>query len=637
MMQQTDPAGRRQPRRRRADAAGPQEKQRRQRSRRRARRSRSARLPLRHGRAREPRRHADAGHRAAGPEAARRWTAWRSCGACAPTRHEAASGRHPDLFKEEQDLIGGYSWRQQLHPQAGGFRQVHRGDPTARALLAGPERRAPPRGESANADPAQAAHRRRLRGRRPPPRAGVRPGRLEPSGSESNRSRKCEPRSSGGSGTSSCATTTCRISALPDLAVLKEMGLDLPFLVVSGIAGEEVGEVDESGRARLPAEGAAPRLIPAVRRELEQAGQRRAKRKAEETQAQFAAIVEFSDDAIIGRTFNGAVTTWNGGAERLYGYSAEEVLGRTMSLHVPADRADEIRSYVERIRRGEIVDNFETVRIRKDGTRIEVSLTVSPIRNSSGEVIGASTIARDITQRRRDEESIQKLLSAVRQAKNAIFMTDPNGAINYINPAFEQIYGYSKREALGKTPRILKSANTTRPSTKASGQGCWLANPCERSSSTRQRTAGSSPWKVPSAPSSTRRDVESVSSPYKTTSPSASATRKCSRRGSAISALSSRTHRTSSRSSTCRARSVSRVPRPLMSSGALRKKTFGRSAFDFIHPDDMPGVREAIGRAVRSPESAQTSVYRFRHANGSWRTLEGVGKVLPAKTPRRSS
>ena len=169
-----------------------------------------------------------------------------------------------------------------------------------------------------------------------------------------------------------------------------------------------------------------------------------------------ASIIESSEDAIIGRTLEGIVTAWNPGAERLYGYSAEEVIGRQMSLHVPAG-AGEIARNLERIQHGEVIESFETVRIRKDGTRIDVSLTRSPIRNSSGEIIGSSTIARDITLRRRSEESIQKLARAVEQAKNVIFMTDPDGRINYANPAFEEVYGYPVPHALGKTPRILKS------------------------------------------------------------------------------------------------------------------------------------------------------------------------------------
>jgi PAS domain S-box-containing protein len=247
-------------------------------------------------------------------------------------------------------------------------------------------------------------------------------------------------------------------SASKALALIKETGLDVPFVVVSGNAEEEAAvETMRAGAQDVFLKGCLARLVPAVERELERATQRKASRKAEAAHARLVAIVESSNDAIIGRTLDGTVTAWNAGAERLYGYSAEETIGRPLTLHVPADRAGEMGRILARIRRGEVVDRFETVRIRKDGTRIDVSLTVAPIRSGSGEVIGASTIARDITLQKQAAESIQKLARAVEQAKSAIFMTDPDGSITYANPAFEETYAYSMRQALGKTPRILKS------------------------------------------------------------------------------------------------------------------------------------------------------------------------------------
>jgi PAS domain S-box-containing protein len=111
-------------------------------------------------------------------------------------------------------------------------------------------------------------------------------------------------------------------------------------------------------------------------------------------------IVESSDDAIIGKTLDGTIVSWNRGAERLYGYPAEEVLGRQVSLLAPIDRQDEMKRILERIQRGDHLTHFETVRVRKDGTRPEVSLSVSPIRDAAGRIVGASAIARDITERK---------------------------------------------------------------------------------------------------------------------------------------------------------------------------------------------------------------------------------------------
>jgi PAS domain S-box-containing protein len=136
------------------------------------------------------------------------------------------------------------------------------------------------------------------------------------------------------------------------------------------------------------------------------------RRRAEEHRARLAAIVESSDDVILGKTLEGIITSWNEGAERTYGYTAEEAVGQPISMLVPPERPNEIPRILESIRRGEKVDHFETVRVTKDGRRLDISLTVSPIRDATGEIVGASTIARDITERKRAEE-------AVRQAREA--------------------------------------------------------------------------------------------------------------------------------------------------------------------------------------------------------------------------
>jgi PAS domain S-box-containing protein len=146
-------------------------------------------------------------------------------------------------------------------------------------------------------------------------------------------------------------------------------------------------------------------------------------RRAEEASSLMASIVESSDDAIISKTLEGKIATWNKGAERLYGYSAEEVMGRSISLLMPPSRADDFPEIMERLKRGVHVEHFETQRMHKDGTIIDISLTVSPIRNSAGEITGASAIARDITGHKRSEKEREELLareqSARREAEQA--------------------------------------------------------------------------------------------------------------------------------------------------------------------------------------------------------------------------
>jgi two-component system, LuxR family, sensor kinase FixL len=136
--------------------------------------------------------------------------------------------------------------------------------------------------------------------------------------------------------------------------------------------------------------------------------------------SRLAAIVESSPDAILAKTLDGTITRWNGGAEHMYGYTAREAVGRSVSILIPPDRAEELRDGLERAARGELVEAYETRRLRKDGTALDVSLSISPIRDSAGIVVDASTTARDITDRKRAEVeriSLQaQLVGAARQA-----------------------------------------------------------------------------------------------------------------------------------------------------------------------------------------------------------------------------
>jgi len=130
------------------------------------------------------------------------------------------------------------------------------------------------------------------------------------------------------------------------------------------------------------------------------------RKRAEEVRERLVAVVESSDDAIIGKTMDGTITTWNRGAEKVFGYSSAEAVGKTIQMLVPPERANEERDILARIGRGESVDHFETVRVRKDGKGIDVSVTISPIRDSSGAIVGVSKVARDISERKRAEQRL---------------------------------------------------------------------------------------------------------------------------------------------------------------------------------------------------------------------------------------
>lgn len=160
---------------------------------------------------------------------------------------------------------------------------------------------------------------------------------------------------------------------------------------------------------------------------------------AEEVRAHLAAVVAFSDDAIITKSLKGIIRSWNKGAERIFGYLAEEAIGKPVAMLMPPDRVNEEPRILERLSRGERIDHYETVRMKKDGSLIDISLSVSPIRNAEGQIIGASKIARDITPGKRLEralrESESRLRAVVEATPECVKIVDPDGALVFMNPA----------------------------------------------------------------------------------------------------------------------------------------------------------------------------------------------------------
>ena len=200
-----------------------------------------------------------------------------------------------------------------------------------------------------------------------------------------------------------------QFGGLRALELLTQSGLEIPFILVSGTIGEDVAvSAMRDGAADYLLKDRLVRLGPAVKQALLQGQSRRQRRQAEEMQARFAAVVEFSDDAIISKTIEGIITGWNPGAEKLFGYAAAEVIGRPVLVLFPPDRMEEERHILDRIGRGESVKHFETIRVTKDGKHLDVSMTISPLRDGAGRIIGVSTIARDITERKRLEAQFRQ-------------------------------------------------------------------------------------------------------------------------------------------------------------------------------------------------------------------------------------
>jgi PAS domain S-box-containing protein len=196
------------------------------------------------------------------------------------------------------------------------------------------------------------------------------------------------------------------------------------------------------------------------------------RRQAEAARERLAAIVESSEDAIIGKSLDGTVTSWNAAAERLYGYAAGEMLGRPISVLVPPDRAEELAGILESVRAGRRLAHLETVRVRKDGTRVPVSISISPVADAEGHLVGASTIARDISERRRGEEEraglAQMVESERRRLRNLVGSVpgvvweawgepdESSQRIDFVSDHVEQLLGYSREEWLSEPNFWLK-------------------------------------------------------------------------------------------------------------------------------------------------------------------------------------
>jgi len=209
------------------------------------------------------------------------------------------------------------------------------------------------------------------------------------------------------------------------------------------------------------------------------------RRRAADTQAQLVSIVQSSNDAIIGKTLDGVVTSWNPGAQRLYGHSAEEMLGQSMSRLIPSELQAGEMEVLRRIARGERVEPYRSERIRKDGSLVAVALSVSPIADSGGAIVGVASAARDIGERERAEAMVRGLLEA---APDAIVCVAPDGRIALANAQAERLFGYTREELLGERVELLvpESARRLHPGHRST----YFADPSPRPMGAGMQLAG---------------------------------------------------------------------------------------------------------------------------------------------------
>src|SRR5260221_359878 len=175
--------------------------------------------------------------------------------------------------------------------------------------------------------------------------------------------------------------------------------------------------------------------------------------------AQLAAIVSSSDDAIVSKTLDGIVTSWNAGATNILGYQADEMIGQPTDGTLPPDRHQEEPQILARLHRGERIRHYETIRLAKDGRRVDISLTLSPLFNQSGKVVGASKVARDITERKLAEQALRETAARLRTltetAVDGVILIDARGVVLMFNSACEKLFGYSADEVIGENVKML--------------------------------------------------------------------------------------------------------------------------------------------------------------------------------------
>ena len=175
------------------------------------------------------------------------------------------------------------------------------------------------------------------------------------------------------------------------------------------------------------------------------------RKKSEELNARLASIVQSSDDAIIAKTLDGIITSWNIAAEKLFGYTESEMIGQSIMKLIPKDREGEESEIISKLKKGEKIDHFETKRITREGELLDISLTISPIRDSNGTVIGASKIVRDITDKKKREELNGRLAAIVQSSDDVIIGKTLEGIVTSWNNAAEKLFGYSEKEMIGQS------------------------------------------------------------------------------------------------------------------------------------------------------------------------------------------
>jgi PAS domain S-box-containing protein len=429
----------------------------------------------------------------------------------------------------------------------------------------------------------------------------------------------------------------------PLTAVLPELGRYLP--ASPGAEGSTV-------EIQLPSAGAGRfwdvHVLPLVEHEvtigtLVRLTDVTERKRAAEARSRLAAIVESSEDAIIGKTLDGVIVSWNPGAERLYGYRAAEVRGKPFSLLFPPDHPNELPGILKRLRQGKRIEHAEVVHVRKDGRRVDVSLSISPIKDAAGAVIGASAIGRDVTDRKRAEAELQEAESRFRQLAENIhgvfWLIDfHTGQMLFISAAYEAIWGRTCQSLYEQPQSFLEAIH-----------------PEDRE-------------RVRDAVRRQFRGEYTLNEEYRVVWPDGGI-RWVWDRGFLIKDHAGRVYRIGGIAEDVTARKQAEEavaanerrfralvenswdgvtlvaadgtilytnPALLRNLGYAAEEFVNRDGFALMHPDDRPAIKRVLAQLVEKPEVRQTAQYRMRHRDGSWRWREGTGTNLLAEPSVRA-